>query len=141
MRWIGDGSTRTHAECAAAIDRFEILWKQHGFGLFAVELLDSNQFIGFTGLAIPDFIPELMPSVEIGWRLARDAWGNGYATEAAKASLEFGFESCALKRIISIHQLGNDASARIMQKLGMSAYLETIDPSCDRRVKVYEVVS
>jgi len=141
MRWIGSGVTRTRDECAEAIEKFEIFWEQNGFGLFAVELRGSHQFIGFTGLAIPAFLPEVMPSIEIGWRLARHAWGKGYATEAAKNSLDFGFKKCGIQRFVSIHQVGNDASGRIMEKMGMSLYLDTIDPSCDRLVRVYEIHS
>ena len=141
MRWIGSGSTRSRDQCVKAIDGFEVFWEQNGFGLFAVETLSNRKLIGFTGLAIPGFLPQVMPSIEIGWRLARGAWGNGYATEAAKAALEFGFITCQIDRIVSIHQVGNDASGRIMEKIGMSPHLETIDPSCDRPVKVYEVLS
>lgn len=139
MRWIGSGVTRSPDECAAAIDSFETLWEQQGFGLFAVEVVDSQQFIGFAGLAVPDFLPEVMPAVEIGWRLARHAWGQGYATEAARTVLDYGFSTCGLKRVVSIHQVGNEASGRVMQKIGMSLCLETTDPSCGRQVKVYQI--
>ncbi|MEM1435747.1 MAG: GNAT family N-acetyltransferase [Pseudomonadota bacterium] len=138
MRWIGDGASRSRADCVTAIAGFEACWDANGFGLFAVETLDTGTFIGFAGLAIPEFLPEVMPAVEIGWRLARSSWGRGYATEAARAALAFGFEQCRLDRIISIHQVGNDASGRIMRKLGMRPSLETTDPSCGRAVRVYE---
>ena len=141
MRWIGSGAVRTRAECVAAIESFERFWDDYGFGLFAVELQENRTLIGFGGFAIPDFLPQVMPSIEIGWRLARDAWGNGYATEAARACLEFGFEDRSIDRVVSIHQVGNDASGRIMEKIGMSLWLETIDPSCERPVRVYEVHS
>ena len=141
MRWIGDGSTKTKEECANAIGKFEEFWNQHDFGLFALELLENHQFIGFAGLSTPNFLPEVMPCVEIGWRLARSAWGYVFATEAAEASVRFGFKSCALNRIVGIHQEGNSASARIMQKLDMTPFLETIDPSCNRAVIVHELLS
>ncbi len=141
MRWIGSGSLRTREECVEAISYFEKFWEEKGFGLFAVELLSSQEFIGFTGLAVPEFLPEVMPSVEIGWRLARSTWGHGFATEAARASLEFGFNECELERVVSIHQVGNDASGRIMTKIGMRLFRETVDPSCQRPVKVYETVA
>lgn len=141
MRWIGSGSLRNRQECVKAISSFEENWEEKGFGLFAVELLGNQKFIGFTGLAIPEFLPEVMPSIEIGWRLARSTWGNGFATEAARASLTFGFNQCGLDRVVSIHQVGNDVSGRIMSKIGMNLFLETIDPSCQRPVKVYEALS
>jgi len=141
MRWIGAGAVRTKEECVTAIENFERFWDENGFGLFAVERSENQSLIGFTGLAIPDFLPQVMPSIEIGWRFARVAWGYGYATEAAQASLDFGFTELGFERIVSIHQVGNGASGRIMEKLGMSPFLETIDPSCGREVKVYELMS
>ena len=139
MRWIGNGRVRTREECAKAISAFERAWDEHGFGLFALELQASGRLIGFVGLSVPDFLPEILPSVEIGWRLAPDQWGKGLATEGARAALAFGFGQVGLNRIVSIHQVGNDASGRIMEKLGMRLERETVDPSCGRRVRVYEI--
>ncbi len=141
MRWIGRGALRTMQESSDAITSFEKMWNEHGFGLFALEVVDTGEFLGFSGLAIPNFLPEIMPAVEIGWRLKRSSWGRGYATEAAQASLDFGFRDRELNRIVSIHQEGNEASGRIMQKIGMTLERETIDPSCDRPVMVYEARS
>ena len=141
MQWIADGSRRTRLECAAAIQRFRTGWDDRGFDLFAVDLKRDRQFVGFCGLSIPTFLPEVLPAVEIGWRLARSHWGNGFATEAAKVSLRYGFDNLGLDEIISIHQIGNDASARIMHKIGMSFSHETIDPTCNRSVHVYRTLS
>lgn len=137
MRWIGDGRTLSHHECAAAIRKFERDWAERGFGLFAVELKGSAEFIGFCGLSIPTFLPEIYPSVEIGWRFAAAVWGQGIGTEAAQASMTYAFDEAGLDEIVAIHQIGNDASERIMQKLGMHFDLETVDPNCGRRVNVY----
>lgn len=137
MRYIGSGDTRTREQAAAAILAFESVWDEKSYGLFAVELLGSNQLIGFTGLAEPAFLPEIMPAVEVGWRFTRQCWGNGYATEAARAVLDFGLVEVGISEIVSIHQVGNDASARIMQKLGMRFDRETIDQTCGRLVRVY----
>lgn len=82
--------------------------------------------------------PEVMPAVEIGWRLGRRHWGHGMATEAARAVLDFGFTDGGLDRIISIHQTGNDASGRIIQKLGMQLDRETTDVR-GRPVRVYAI--
>lgn len=141
MRWIGSGCLRDKEECIEAVSSFEKFWEETGFGLFAIELLGSKKFIGFAGLAIPNFLPQVMPSVEIGWRLARSTWGNGFATEAASAALKFGFDECGIDRIVGIHQLDNEASGRIMQKIGMRFLRETMDPSCQRMVNVYEAVA
>jgi RimJ/RimL family protein N-acetyltransferase len=140
MRWIGKGETRTPEQCAAAVERFEHDWSDHGFGLFAVELRETGRFIGFIGLSIPEFLPELLPAIEIGWRLARNQWGRGLATEGAKAALRFGLEDRHLDRIVSIHQIGNGASERIMEKLGLRLERETVDPTCNRLVRVYEIL-
>lgn len=137
MRWIGSGQTKTPDQCAEAIRQFEDHWSRLGFGLFAVEVKGNRNFIGFAGLATPEFLPEVLPAVEIGWRLARNAWGRGYGTEAARACMEFGFKDVGLAEIVSIHQIGNDASERIMKKIGMQFDRRTIDPSCDRAVNVY----
>jgi len=139
MRWIGSGVLRSHDECVAAISSFENFWEHNGFGLFALELKSTQHLIGFTGLTFPNYLPEVMPAVEIGWRLARSSWGKGYATEAARAALNFAIIDKGLASVVSIHQLGNEASGRIMQKLGMTFLKQTIDPSCQRPVKVYEL--
>ena len=139
MRYIGSGATRPIEQAAASILAFERAWEEKRYGLFAVELRASNQLIGFTGLAEPTFLPEIMPAVEVGWRFARQSWGNGYATEAARAVLDFGLVELGLPEIVSIHQVGNDASGRIMQKLGMRFDRETIDQTCGRLVHVYRM--
>jgi RimJ/RimL family protein N-acetyltransferase len=139
MRWIGDGSTLGLDECRRAVERFELLWAQNGFGLFALEEKASAQLIGFVGLAIPTFLPEILPAIEIGWRLARHAWGKGFATEAARAALAFGFGRPELDRIVSIHQRGNIASGRIMQKLGMRLERDTVHPTWKRPIVVYDI--
>ena len=139
MRWIGKGQVRTREECASAIASFERAWEDRGFGLFALELRASCGLIGFVGLSVPDFLPEVLPAVEIGWRLAAAQWGKGLATEGARGAFAFGFGQVGLDRIVSIHQVGNGASGRIMEKLGMRFERETVDPSCARPVRVYGI--
>jgi RimJ/RimL family protein N-acetyltransferase len=139
MRWIGSGTVADRERTAAAVAASERAWDERGFGLFAVEVRQTSELAGFTGLAIPTFLPEVMPAVEIGWRLGRPYWGQGFATEAARAALRFAFVDRGLDRIISIHQIGNDASERVMRKLGMRLDRETIDPSCDRPTRVYAI--
>lgn len=141
MRFIGDGSTRSAEQASRAIDTFERGWDTNGFGLFAVELNDSGEFIGFAGLASPTFLPEILPSVEIGWRLGKRHWGAGYASEAAREVVAFGVGDLGLADIVSICQLGNHASRRIMQKIGMLFDRQTVDPSCGRAVEVYRLPS
>jgi len=137
MRYIGSGDTRTREQAAASIKAFEGMWDEKGYGLFAVELQSSGRLIGFTGLSEPMFLPEIMPAVEIGWRFARQSWGNGFATEAARAVLDFGLVELGIPEIVSIHQTDNHASGRIMQKLGMRYDREALDETCGRSVHVY----
>lgn len=139
MRWIGSGRTLSMEESRSAVERIASFWDRNGFGLFAVEVKASGAFAGFCGLSIPTFLPEILPAVEIGWRLARGVWGQGYATEAAGACLRFGFSEAGLDEIISIHQIGNDASERIMKKLGMEWDRSTTDPTCLKQINVYRI--
>jgi ribosomal-protein-alanine N-acetyltransferase len=92
---------------------------ERGYGLWPVEVVGGASFIGMVGLSDPRFEAPFMPAVEIGWRLAAEHWGRGYATEAARAVLAFGFERLALAQIVSFTTVGNARSRRVMEKLGM----------------------
>ena len=94
-------------------------FKQHGFGLYAVERKDNQQFIGFTGLNIPSFDAHFMPAIEIGWRLSYEHWGQGFATEAATAVRDYAFAVLNLNEIVSFTTEKNTASRRVMEKIGM----------------------
>lgn len=139
MRYIGDGSPRDLEQTAASIERWEEEWDDEGFGLFAVELLASGELAGMTGLSVPEFLPEVLPAVEIGWRLGRQFWGQGYASEAAHATLEFALQDRGLDRVISIAQLGNDASENVMRKLGMTPERDTTHPVSGRPLRVHAI--
>ena len=139
MRYIGDGSIATRAECAERLEHFETTWRERGFGLFAIERRDTGEFIGNTGLAVPDFLPEILPAVEIGWRLGRAHWGQGFATEAARAALAFAWKPVGLDRVVSVHAVGNDPSGNVMRKIGMHLDRETVHPTNGRRVRVYAI--
>ncbi|MFZ3566549.1 GNAT family N-acetyltransferase [Streptomyces sp. BH097] len=141
MRWIRDGSVRDEPQTRSGIRAWEREWESHGFGLFAVEIRSTGELAGFTGLSVPHYLPEVLPAVEVGWRLGRSHWGQGLATEAAAAAVRFGIEERGLKRIVSITQVGNDASERIMTKLGMRPVRETVNPVGGRRVRVFELSS
>jgi RimJ/RimL family protein N-acetyltransferase len=91
----------------------------HGFGLWAVEAPGVAAFLGFVGLSVPRFEAAFTPCVEIGWRLAREHWGEGYAPEAARAALRFGFEKIGLEEIVSFTVPANAKSRRVMEKIGM----------------------
>ena len=139
MRWIGDGSVRDRAATGTEIAAMERLWQARGVGRFAVELRDTGELAGLTGMAVPDDVPDVMPAVEIGWRFARPHWGRGLATEAARAALRFAFADAGLDRLVGVHVVGNDASARVMLKLGMRFHLATTETVYGRPVHVYEI--
>ncbi len=141
MRWIRDGSVRDERQTRDGVRAWESEWESRGFGLFAVEIRSTGELAGFTGLSVPGFLPEVLPAVEVGWRLGRSHWGQGLATEAAAAAVRFGFEERGLERIVSIIQVGNVASERITAKLGMRLARETVNPTCGRRVRVFELSS
>lgn len=92
-----------------------------GIGFFAMEIKSTGCFIGFTGIAHvqPGELP-CAPTIEIGWRLARQAWGFGYATEAARACLQFGFEQRQLAEIVSFTATNNQRSRLLMERIGMT---------------------
>jgi RimJ/RimL family protein N-acetyltransferase len=112
-------------------------WATRGWGLWALEL--DGVLIGYTGLGLPEFLPEVMPVPEIGWRLHPDFWGSGYATEAALASLEYGFGELGLDDIVSIFEPDNAASGRVMERLGMAFDRDTVDPKSGDALRVYRL--
>jgi RimJ/RimL family protein N-acetyltransferase len=104
----------------AMADRIEAGFEKNGFGLWAVEVPGRAAFIGFIGLQVPNFEAHFTPCVEIGWRLSAESWGNGFATEGAKAALAFGFRSLRLKEILSFTVPANVRSRRVMERIGMT---------------------
>ena len=100
------------------VDRIRGQFAERGFGLSAVEVPGVARFIGYVGLAVPHLPPPFDPRVEVGWRLAYDHWGRGYATEAARAALELGFR-LGLDEIVALTVPANRRSRRVMEKLGM----------------------
>jgi RimJ/RimL family protein N-acetyltransferase len=92
---------------------------EYGFGLWAVEVPGVAPFAGFIGLAVPSFVAHFTPCVEIGWRLAREYWGRGYAVEGARMALAFGFDKLGMRRVVSFTVTANARSIRVMEKLGM----------------------
>jgi RimJ/RimL family protein N-acetyltransferase len=95
--------------------------------------------IGFAGLAIPSFLPVILPAVEVGWRLAPAWWGRGLATEAARASIAFGFERLGLRSIVSVIDARNERSLRVAEKLGMRPGPDRLHPVTRRRLRVMEL--
>ena len=110
----------TRAESDRLIAAIEAGFERRGYGLWALELRATGEFVGFTGLEIPPFEAHFTPAVEVGWRLTRSAWGQGYATEAGRASLAFGFREAGLSEIVSFTSALNVRSQAVMERIGMS---------------------
>ncbi|TVT83747.1 GNAT family N-acetyltransferase [Pseudomonas sp. H3(2019)] len=113
-------------ESAALIGRIRGHFAEHGYGFWALERKDTGAFIGFTGLAVVGFEASFTPATEIGWRLAREHWGLGYASEAAWTALRCGFDRLALDEIVAFTTEANLPSQKVMQAIGMH-----YDPSAD----------
>jgi RimJ/RimL family protein N-acetyltransferase len=110
----------TRAESDTMVDRLKASIDERGFGLWAVEVRETGQFIGFTGLSVPSFEAPFTPCVEIGWRLVKDAWGNGYASEGARAALGWAFGPLELDEVVSFTATTNKPSQRVMERIGMT---------------------
>lgn len=117
-------ATLTRAESDKLAERIQSHFQEHGYGLWAVEIVDVVAFAGFVGLHHPRYEAHFTPCVEIGWRIAAEHWNQGYATEAARAAMDFG--AARFDEIVSFTSTGNMASRRVMEKLGM-----TYDPKDD----------
>jgi RimJ/RimL family protein N-acetyltransferase len=141
MRWVTPNRPLRREESADFLDRAIRHWDEHGFGLWAIVPRDEpgGGCVGFAGLAIPSFLPAVLPAVEVGWRLASLAWGRGYATEAARASVAFGFERLGLQSIVSIVDARNERSLRVCEKLGMRPGPDRLHPLTRRRLRVMQV--
>jgi RimJ/RimL family protein N-acetyltransferase len=96
-------------------------WQLRGYGQWAIERKVDGRFLGRAGLWFPDGWPEL----EVGWTLARDAWGEGYATEAGRAAMDWGFDELGLDRIGAVIDTENSRSRAVAVRLGMSLDYET----------------
>ena len=113
----------SRAESDAFVDRASAQIEERGWGLWAVEVPGVAPFVGFVGLNVPRFMPD---TVEIGWRIAKEHWGRGYAPAAAEQALRYGFEELGLDEIVAFTTVMNTPSRRVMERIGM-----THDPARD----------
>jgi RimJ/RimL family protein N-acetyltransferase len=104
-------------ESDAMVERIRTSIEERGWGFWCLEI--DGRCAGFTGLNMPNFDAPFMPAVEIGWRLQRPLWGRGYATEAARLALDYGFGTLALKEIVAFTAVANQRSRAVMDRLGM----------------------
>jgi RimJ/RimL family protein N-acetyltransferase len=116
----------SQSESDHLIDEFEASFERNGFGLWAVERIDDGKLLGFTGLGTSEFDAPFCPAVDVGWTLARDAWGHGYATEGAGAALSYAFDQLRLDEVVAHTSEQNERSQAVMHRLDM-----THDPDDD----------
>lgn len=124
-------STRSLEETATFITRMQQLSGEKGFCYFAVDVLGTGEFIGFTGLAVQTFVTDFTPCTDIGWRLKKEAWGKGYATEGAARCLRYAFDTLQLGQVLSMAPQVNTPSIRVMQKIGMQYVKHFTHPLLD----------
>jgi RimJ/RimL family protein N-acetyltransferase len=122
-RYLGTPLDRAASDALA--EKADASFDLHGYGLWAVEVVGGEPFVGFVGLARQEGFA-FSPAVEVGWRLARSAWGHGYATEGAVAAVADGFERVGLAEIVSMTTVENRRSRAVMERIGL-----TRDPADD----------
>ena len=118
MRYFPSCLSKDQSDALA--HRIQVHIEEHGWGLWAVEIPGISPFAGFVGLATPVFTSHFTPCTEVGWRLASEHWGRGYATEGALAAIAFGFGELGLHEIVSFTTETNLPSRRVMERLGMT---------------------
>jgi RimJ/RimL family protein N-acetyltransferase len=130
------GRGMTRAETALFLDAQIQHWADFGFGCWTARVREDECLIGYVGLSIPTFLPEILPAVEVGWRFAPTAWGNGYATEGATAALDESFATLGLDSVCSLPQADNPRSGRVAERLGMRLVRAVSIPADERRGEV-----
>lgn len=127
------GRAFTRAETAGFLAMQRREWDEFGFGCWLATLRNTGEIIGYVGLSVPQFLPEILPAVEVGWRFDPAHWGKGLATEGATTALREGFDRLGLTSICSLPQSANPRSYRVCERLGMT-FERTVDcPPTDRR--------
>jgi RimJ/RimL family protein N-acetyltransferase len=121
------------------LDRKLHEWEDRGWSQWAAVERRRGILFGFIGLCPPAFLPEVMPTVEVGWRLDPEFWGQGYATEGGRAAIETGFDALGLDEIVSIYEPDNVASGKVMRRLGMTHDRDTTHPTLGVALSVYKI--
>ncbi|HEX3795730.1 MAG TPA: GNAT family N-acetyltransferase [Acidimicrobiales bacterium] len=137
--WYPLRSGMTMEQTAGFLVRTIERYESDGFGIEAVIDRSSGAMIGWAGLAVPHFLPEILPAVEVGWRLAGPFRGNGLATEIGAAAVRWGFTEGGLTRIVSIYEPENVPSGKVMEHLGFTPFLRTRVPERGEEVVVTEL--
>jgi RimJ/RimL family protein N-acetyltransferase len=135
VRYVG-GTPLTPAQSAEMSARVEQHWDVYDHGLWAIIVKATGAMVGFVGLSHPLWWPEMLERVEVGWRLARDAWGFGYATEGAHTAVRIGCEQLGLEELVSFVHPENTRSLAVTERLGMVEEAEVPHPSRDERIRI-----
>jgi RimJ/RimL family protein N-acetyltransferase len=130
------GRALTRSETERFLDAQISEWDECGFGCWAARRIADGRLIGYVGLSVPAFLPEILPAVEVGWRFAPSVWGNGYATEGASAALDEAFTTLGLDQVCSVPQADNPASVRVAERLGMTLTRAVTIAADERRGEV-----
>lgn len=133
---FGRGFTR--AETEDFLHRQIAEWRERGFGCWIARTVEDGRVVGYVGLSVPTFLPEILPAVEVGWRFSPSVWGRGYATEGGTAALDHAFGTLGLASVCSLPQVGNPSSSRVAERLGMSLVRE-VDVAPGLAVRHYEI--
>lgn len=127
MKYVGDGSTRNREQMIVELDMLISHYtRKPGLGIWATVLKETNMFVGASGLVFYDNTPE----IEIGYRMLKEHWNNGYATEASFGLLRYGFEMLGLSKLVSSAHTENVASRRVMEKIGMKHIDNRVQYGC-----------
>lgn len=130
--------TLTKDQTISFIEKSKNQYKDKGYTYFAVDVLETNEFIGFIGLSYQTYEASFNPSVDIGWRLDKKHWGKGYATEGAKRCLVYASENLKLKIINSVCPVVNKASENVMKKIGMQKVTNFMHPALNEYPNLQE---
>lgn len=133
------GRPLAESESLALLRRWVRHWETQGFGPWAARERVSGRLAGSIGLAVPHFLPEVLPAVEVGWRLHPDWWGQGLALEGAAAALELAFDHLGLESVVSITQPGNVRSRALMERLGLRPARRVMHPARRLPLVVYQL--
>jgi RimJ/RimL family protein N-acetyltransferase len=132
--------TQSKDDTANFMTRMQAQYASKKFCYFAVEILATNEFIGFIGLSQQSFDVDFSPYTDIGWRLSRASWGKGYATEGARRCLDYAFDTLRLKEILSTAPKTNTPSIAVMEKIGMTKIKEFAHPMLSDHPKLENCV-
>lgn len=121
----------THEGSIDMLKKLQDHVETHGYTYFLAEKLDTQEFLGFVGLAYQTYETAYTPFVDIGWRLKKTAWGKGYASEAARACLAYAFNSLGIQEVFSVTPIPNKASIKVMEKIGMKKIAEFEHPKIE----------